>query len=212
MQRVAQALDPLLHNVDLVFGAGGERQHHRVKTALKCTGKFVDAAVAVVGRGNHVKALNGLHFIVQLGDGQQLFRQDGDQRVLHVGGNAGQLFDAGNLAVAHGVHHRARHQGGVSRTVGNQAGVVPAVANGFFARARGALDQQFRIAGNGRGQMLGDPRFAGAGNAHEQQGAVGGKRGNGDFDEATVANIFGLDLKAIVKRAAQNVGGHRPRR
>ena len=44
----------------------------------------------------------GLHLDAEFGDGQGLLGQDGDEGVLDVGGDAGELFDAGEAAFSHG--------------------------------------------------------------------------------------------------------------
>ena len=81
-----------------------------LKRRVQGAGQFVDALVAVVGGGDDVEALARLDLRVQFGDGQGLLGEDGDQGVLHLGGDAGQLLDAGDLALPHGAHHRAGDQ------------------------------------------------------------------------------------------------------
>ena len=85
----------------------GHRQDDGVEAALQRARQLVDALVAIVGGGDDVEALARLHLGVQLGDRQRLLRKDGDQRVLHLGGDARQLLDARELALAHRAHHRA---------------------------------------------------------------------------------------------------------
>ena len=58
----------------------------------------------------------------------------------------------------HGPHHRAGHQRRPGRALGEEPGVVPAVADRLLRRARGALHQQRGGAGDRRRQMLPTPR------------------------------------------------------
>ena len=98
------------------------------------------------------------------------------------------------------------------RAFGQQPGVVPAVADGLLGRARRALDEEGGVAGDGGGEMLRHPGLGRAGHAEEQQGPVGGQRGDGHLDEAALADVLGRDLGAVGQRAAEQVGGHRPGR
>ncbi len=51
------------------------------------------------------------------------------------------------------------------RAFGEQHGVVPIVAEGFLAGPGSALDEKRGVAGNGGGEVLGNPTFGGAGHA-----------------------------------------------
>ena len=114
--------------------------------------------------------------------------------------------------VGHGPHDRARHHRVAARSIGEQLGVVPAVADRLLAGARGALHQQRRVAADGRGQVLADPRLGGAGHAEQQQRPVGRERGDGDLDDPAGAEVLRRDLGAVGERAAEQVGGDGPRR
>ena len=78
----------------------GSGQHDGVEAPPHGARQVVDAAVAVVGGGDHVEALDGLDLLVELGDRERLLGQDRDQRVLHVGRDPRQLLDARELARA----------------------------------------------------------------------------------------------------------------
>src|SRR5690606_23730473 len=208
----AQLGDAAGDDLDLVVGGLRDRQHDGVEAAAQRAGQVVDAAVAVVGGGDDVEAALGLHLDAEFGHRQGLLRQDGDQRVLHVGGDAGEFLDAGQAALGHGGHDGAGHQGLLGGPLGEQAGVVPAVAHRFLGGARGALDQQGGVAGDGGGEVFGQPGLGGAGHAEQQQGAVGGQGGDGDLDDAARAHVLGGDLGAVVEGGAEDVLGDGPRR
>ena len=115
-----------------------------------------------------------------------------------------------------------------ARALGQQPGVVPAVADRLLAGAGRALDEQRRVAADRRGEVLAAPSvLAVPGHAEQQQRAVGGERGDGDLDQAPVADVLGRDRDPVGERAAQQVrrrpptarasspaaaGGRRPRR
>ena len=103
------------------------------------------------------------------------------------------------------------HQGRPGRAVGEQPGVVPAVPQCLFGRARGALHHQRRGSRNGRGQVLAQPGLRGARHAQQQQRPVCGKRRDGDFDEPGGTQVLWGDLGAVRQGAAKDVSGHRPR-
>ena len=212
VERAAELVDAAGDDLDLRLRRRGQRQHHGVEAAAQRAGEVVDPAVAVVGGGDEVEAADGLHLLPQLGDGQRLLRQDRDQRVLHVGRDAGQLLDPGGLALGHGAHDRAGHQGVAAGAVGEQLRVVPAVADGLLGRARRALHQQRRVAADGGREVLGHPRLRGAGHAEQQQGAVRGERGHGDLDDAARPDVLRRDHRAVRQRAAEQVRRHGPGR
>ena len=87
-------------DLDLLLERVGQGQHDGVEAALERRRQVVDALVAVVGGGDDVEALLGLHLVVELGDRQVLLRQDRDEGVLHVGRDAGQLLDADERPVS----------------------------------------------------------------------------------------------------------------
>lgn len=58
--------------------------------------------------------------------------------------------------------------------------------------------------------MFGDPGFGGAGDAVEEEGAIGGECCDGDFDDASVTDVFGGDFGAVGEGAAEEVGGDGP--
>ena len=212
VEGAADLVDAARDDVDLGLGGRRQRQHHRVEAAAQRAGQVVDPAVAVVGGGDEVEAADRLHLLPQLRYRQRLLGQDRDQRVLHVGRDAGQLLDAGRHALGHGPHDGAGHEGVAARAVGEQLRVVPAVADGLLRGARRALHEQRRVAADGRGQVLGHPGLGGAGHAEQQQGAVGGEGGDGDLDDAARAHVLGCDHRAVRQRAAEQVGGDGPRR
>ena len=76
----------------------------------------------------------------------------------------------------------------------------------FFASAGSALHDEGGIAADGGGDVFAHPAFGGSGQAVEEEGAVGGKRGDGDFHQAAVADVFGFDGEAVFQGAADEVG------
>src|SRR5581483_151849 len=91
-------------------------------------------------------------------------------------------------------------------------GVVPAVADGLLGRARRALDEERRVAGDGGGEVLRHPGLGRAGHAEEEQGPVGGQRGDGDLDEAALPDVLRGDLRTVGQPAPEEGGGHGPGR
>ena len=212
LQRTALFAHALGDDLHLLVLRSRNRQHHGVETTFQSAGEFIHALVTVVGRGDDRKARHGLEFHAQLGHGQGLFRQHGDQGVLHIGGNARQLFDARDLAQLHGVDQRAGNQRLFRRAMGQQLGIVPAIAQLLFAGAGRALDQHGGVAADSRRQMLGHPGLGRTRHAIQQQCTVGGQRGDGNLHQARIADVLGADLKAIAQAAAHQVLQHRPGR
>jgi hypothetical protein len=79
-------------------------------------------------------------------------------------------------------------------------GHVPRVLDVVLGGARGALDDVRRVAGDRRGEQLGEPALAGAGVADEQQAAVGRQRDDRLLDQRGVAEPLLRD------RAVEPVG------
>ena len=128
--------------------------------------------------------------------------------------SAGMRVSSSTRAVMpsrHGAHHRAGHQRLAARAVGQQLGVVPAVADRLLGGAGGALHQQGGVAADGRRQMLGHPGLGRAGHAEQQQRAVGGERGDGDLDDPARADVLRGDDRAV-RRACRRAGRWRPPR
>ena len=159
-----------------------------------------------------LKPAHGGDLGVELGDRQHLLRQDRDERVLDLRGHARQLLDAHQAAGAHRPVHRARHQRRLARPLGEQAGVVPAVAQRLLGGARRALHEQRRVAADGGGEVLADPRLGRARHAEQQERPVGGERGDGDLDEPAGADVLRRDRRAVRQHAAEQVGDDGPRR
>ena len=99
-----------------------------------------------------------------------------------------------------------------ARPLGEQPGVVPAVAQRLLGRARRALHHEGRRAADGRGEVLAHPRLGRARHAEQQERPVGGQRGDGDLDQTARPEVLRGDLGAVGERAAEQVGRHRPRR
>ena len=108
-------------------------------------------------------------------------------------GHPGELLDAHQPAGAHRPVDRARHERRLGRALGQQPGVVPAVAERLLGRAGGALHEQRRVAADRRGEVLADPRLGRARHAEQQQRAVGGERGDGDLDQPALADVLRRD-------------------
>jgi hypothetical protein len=58
--------------------------------------------------------------------------------------------------------------------------------------------------------VLGDPRLGHAGQAEQQQRAIGRKRGDGNFDQPTIADVLGADGEAVPELRPEQILGHRP--
>ncbi len=185
--------DPAGDDVDLFLGVGRHRQHDGVEPSPQRGGELVDAAVPVVRGGDEVEALARLDLVAELGHRQRLLGQDRDQRVLHVGRHPGQLLDPGDRAVGHRPEHRAGHERVAAGAVGEQARVVPAVADRLLGRAGGALDEQGGVAADRRGQMLGDPGLGRAGHAEQEQRPVGGEGGHSHLHQPPRADVLRRD-------------------
>ena len=204
--------DALFHDGDFLIFRGGNRQHHRIETALQGGRKFVHPLVTIVCRGNDVETAHSLHFLAQFRDGQGFFRKNGDEGVLHVGGDTGQFFHAGDAAFRHGPHERTFHQRLTRRPLGKKFGIVPAVAHLLLARAGRALNDARGITADGRRQMFRHPRLRRTRHAVQKKRAVGGQRGHGDFHETTTAYVLGRHLETVVQRAAHKIDAHGPGR
>lgn len=88
--------------------------------------------------------------------------------------------------------------------------IVPAIAQLLLARSGRALHNARGIAADGRRKMLRNPGFGRAGHAVQQQRAIRGQRRHGHFYQTARTDIFGADRKAVLQRAAQQIGAHRP--
>ena len=177
-----------------VAGSGSTTVLNRRRSALDSSLTPRSRSLAVAMR---LKPRTAWTSCAQLRDRQRLLGQDRDQRVLHVGGDAGQLLDPRGHALRHRPHDRAGHERVAAGAVGEQPGVVPAVADRLLGRAGRALHEQRRVAADGRGQVLGHPGLGGAGHAEQQQRAVGGEGGDGDLDDAARADVLGCDHGAV---------------
>ncbi len=72
----------LLHDPDLLLQILDHRDGDEVEAALERGAHLVDAAVARVGRGDEVEAALRADHLAELGHGDLLLGQDGDERVL----------------------------------------------------------------------------------------------------------------------------------
>src|SRR5215218_6198800 len=212
LQRPTQGRHPPLHDLDLFVHRLGYGQNDRVEAACQCARKLVHALVAVVGRGDHVEALARLDLGVEFRNGKGFLGEDGYEGILNFGRNTGQLLYAAHSARAHGVHHRALHQGFLRRALGQEPRVVPTVADGGLIRTRGALYQERGIARDRGRQVLANPRLGRAWYAVEQQRPVGGQRGNGHLHQTPVAHVLGQDDKPVGQLSAHEVRLDGPRR
>ena len=116
-----------------------------------------------------------------------------------------------SLPALHRPEDRAGDERVPARPLGQQPGVVPAVAQRLLGRARRALDDQRAVAGDRRREVLGHPRLGRAGDAEQEQRAVGRERGDGQLDQPPLADVLRRDRRAV-GLAAEQVRGHRPRR
>ena len=201
---VAELADATGDDGHLLVGGRRQGQHDRVEAPPQGARHLVDAAIAVVGGGDEVEAGDRRHLGVELGDRQHLLRQDRDEGVLDLRRHAGDLLDAHDASVLHRPVHRARDQRRLARAVLQQAGVVPAVAQRLLGRAGGALDEQGRVAADGRGEVLADPRLGRARHAEQEQAAVGGERRHRHLDEATRSDVLGGDDASVDEGAPRS--------
>ncbi len=106
-----------------------------------------------------LKPLDRLHLVAELRDRQRLLRQDRDQACPARRPACGSAPRPGRWCRSpHRPHHRALDQRLPRRPLGQQPGVVPAVADRFLGGAGGALHEQGRVAGDGRGAGARTPR------------------------------------------------------
>ena len=211
-ERGAELVDASGDDRDLLVRRFGQRKDDGVEAPPQRGRQIVHAAVAVVGGRDQVEAARSEHLRRQLGYRHRLLRQHGDERVLHVGRHAGELLDAHQRTGLHRPVDRARHECRLGRALGDQAGVVPSVAQRLFGRAGRPLHQQRRIAADRCRQVLADPRLGRARDAEQQQGAIGGQGGDGDLDQSPPADVLGRDDRAVAQLPAHQVGDHGPRR
>ena len=71
-------------------------------------GRIVDAAIAAIGGRDNVKTRIGEDdavAVAEFGNGDVFLAEDGNQRILHIGGAARQFFKTAHLALAHGKVH-----------------------------------------------------------------------------------------------------------
>ena len=141
-------------------GSGSTTVLKRRRSALDSSLTPRSRSLAVAMR---LKPADGLHLAAQLRHRQRLLGQDRDQRVLHVGRDAGQLLDPGDRALGHRPHDRAGHQRvrgwGRRRAAARSSSRSGSASSGG---AGGALDQQGRVAADRGGQVLGHPGLRGA--------------------------------------------------
>ena len=92
--------DALLDDLDFLLDRRRQRQDDGVEAPSEGGRKLVDAAIPVVGRRDHVEAVDRLDLLAELRDRQRFLGQDRDQGVLDVRRDPGQLLDPDLLAVA----------------------------------------------------------------------------------------------------------------
>src|SRR5689334_1505205 len=95
-------------------------------------------------------------------------------------------------------------------TLGEQAGVVPSVADRLLASPGRALDEQRGIAADRCGEVLRQPALCRPRYTEEEQGTIGREGRDGDLDEPPVPDVFRRDLPAVLESAADDEGHHRP--
>jgi hypothetical protein len=200
-----------LPRLDFFIDRVRQRQHDRIEATLERAREIVHAFVAIVRGRDDIEPLASLRLVAELGDGQRLLREDGNERVLHIGGNARQLLHARNPPFAHPAHDRAGHERVERRPLGEELRVVPTVAHRLLGRARGALHEKRRVAADRCGEMLRDPRLGSARHAEQEERAIRGKRGDCDLDHAPLADVFRRNLHAA-RIATHQVGRDGPRR
>ena len=205
-ERGAELADAPGDDRHLLVGVGRQRQHDGVEPPAQRARQLVDAAVAVVGGGDEVEALRPpATSVSSSGTGSTFSDRIVTSASCTSRRHAGELLDAHDRAGAHRPVHGARHQRGLARALGEQAGVVPAVAQRLLGGAGGALHEQRRVAADGRGEVLADPRLGRARHAEQQQGPVGGQRGDGDLDQPPLADVLRRD-RGAVGRACRRAG------
>ena len=169
----------------------GVGQDDRVEAAAERARQLVDAPVAVVGGGDEVEARGGpaprrrargsgsvfsLSTVISASCTSLGIRVSSSMRTIEPRSIARNTGDG--------------HERRVARTLGEQAGVVPAVAHRLLRRAGGALHEQRRVAADRRREVLADPRLRRAGQAEQQQRPVGGERGDRDLHQPARPDVL----------------------
>ena len=195
---------------DLHLGLNVRRrgQHHNVETALQCGGHLVDPLISGVRRGDDGEALFRCDLLREFRNGDALFRQDGDQSVLHLAGAAGDLLDTGDGARFHCLIDGAFYEGVEGGAFCQQHGIIPRIANLFLRRSGSALNNTGGVAVDGGGEVLRQPRLRRARLTDQQQRTVGDQRCNANFHNAPVAHVLGCD-DLIPHFSAHDIGEHR---
>ena len=195
----------------LRFQTGRSGQHHDIEAPLQGGGHVIDPLVPRVGRGDEGESLAGRNVQMQLRDADALFRQQGDERVLHFAGAAGDLLEAGHGPVFHSPVDRTFEHGAFGRPLGDEQGIIPGIAYLLFRRPGRPLYDPCGIAVDGGAEVFGQPALGRARFPHQQEGPVREQGGDGYLHQPLIAHVFGRDLH-IPHPAAADVGAHRPRR
>ena len=152
------AVDAGADDLDLLLEGVRQRQHDGVEPAAQRRGQVVDALVAVVRGGDDVEAGLRLHLGVELGD-RQVFS---DRIVMRAScTSAGIRVSSSTRTMAPVSIARITGLGTsacAAGPVGEQPGVVPAVAQRLLRRARRALHHQRRRAADRRPRGARPPR------------------------------------------------------
>ena len=154
LERRAEVLHAAGHDAHLLLRRGRQRQHHRVETASQRRREVIDTAIAIIGGGDEVEAPVRLHLGAQLRHREGLLAEHRDEGVLNVGGHTGELLDPGDPARPHGRHDGGGDECRLRGALGQEPGVVPAVAHRLLRGARRALHQECGGSADRRGQVL----------------------------------------------------------
>ena len=157
-----------------------------------------------------LKPLRAWTSVLSSAIGQRLLRQDGDQRVLHVGRDPRQLLEPRDMPALHGEHDGRRHQRSHRRPLGQQQGVVPAIADGLLGGARPVpCTSRVESPEMAAARCSDTHDFATPGKPSSSKRAIGRQRGDRDFDQPSVADVLGTDVEAVVA-AARPAGTRSP--
>ena len=191
----------LQDNLDLELLLGDGRHRLEVEAALEGRRHFVDAAIAGVGRGQHVEsrfAEDDSVFAAQFGHVQQLVAQHADEGVLNLRRTAGDFLEADHLAADQAVVKRRGNQGVERRSFTQEQGIVPRILDLVLGGAGRPLDGQGAGAGDGGGQQFRKHRLGRTRFADQEQTAIAHESDDGPIDHGLFAVKLAADRLGAV--------------
>ena len=186
-----------------------------VEAALERGAHFVDAAVARVRRGDHVKARARIERAlgaVELGDLHDAVRQDRQERILDLERTTRDLLETHQLAFVHAAVERRLDHGRWRRAFAQEQGVVPRVLDVVLGGACAPLNDERRISRDRCREDLAQITLRRAGLADKHQAAVGRQRHHAALDKAARSHELVHDVELLIPQHEldHRVGRHRP--